>query len=115
MKAINLGLEGFSYHDLLILYDSALSCNILMYNGQLSDSTFNNVVAMHENDIKEHIYGRICSIVNTAVNYQSEFEDCQKHLKKGVVGSSKYCYAYFYMQCFKPTFNPPLEYFVCRG
>ena len=44
VKAINTGLEGFSYHDLLILYDSALSCNILMYNGQLSDSTFNNVV-----------------------------------------------------------------------
>ena len=44
VQAINPGLEGFSYHDLLILYDSALSCNILMHNGQLSDSTFNNVV-----------------------------------------------------------------------
>ena len=44
VKSINLELEGFVHDDLLNLYDQALERKILIYNGQLSDSTFNNIV-----------------------------------------------------------------------
>ncbi len=44
VKSINLELEGFVHDDLLNLYDQALDRKILIYNGQLSDSTFNNIV-----------------------------------------------------------------------
>ena len=44
VKSINLELEGFKHSELLNLYDNALDKKILIYNGQLSDSTFNNIV-----------------------------------------------------------------------
>ena len=44
VKSINLELEGFVHDELLNLYDNALGKKILIYNGQLSDSTFNNIV-----------------------------------------------------------------------
>jgi hypothetical protein len=43
VKSINLELEGFVHDELLNLYDRALEKKILIYNGQLSDSTFNNI------------------------------------------------------------------------
>ena len=43
VKSINLEFEGFVHDELLNLYDRALEKKILIYNGQLSDSTFNNI------------------------------------------------------------------------
>ena len=81
VKSINLNLEGFSYAEMMKLYDSALEKGILIYNGQLSDSTFNNVV--------------IAAIKAGKFEYANNFiEDYQQYLGENIrVTAVQYCKA----------------------